>query len=70
MAVLFLIFLGQICPKWIKLDQIGFPHQSKNVTIKSLHIYRKDKMAVLIFLDKICPKWIKLDFLTDQKMLL
>ena len=73
MALLFLIFLDQICPKWIKLDQtwsnlikldqIGFPHQSKNVTIKSCHIYRKDKMAVLflIFFDQICPKWIKLD---------
>ena len=24
MAVLFLIFLDQICPKWIKLDQSGF----------------------------------------------
>ena len=24
MAVLILIFLDQICPKWIKLDQIGF----------------------------------------------
>ena len=24
MAFLFLIFLDQICPKWIKLDQIGF----------------------------------------------
>ena len=24
MAVLFLIFLDQIRPKWIKLDQIGF----------------------------------------------
>ena len=23
----------------IKLDQIGFPHQSKNVTIKSSHIF-------------------------------
>ena len=23
MAVLILIFLDQICPKWIKLDQIG-----------------------------------------------
>ena len=60
MAVLFLIFLDQICPKWIKLDQIGFPHQSKNVTIKSCHIYKKDKMF-LIFFDQICPKWIKLD---------
>ena len=63
MAVLFLIFLDQICPKWIKLDQIGFPHQSKNVTIKSCHIYRKYKNGCLflIFLDQICPKWIKLD---------
>ena len=43
MAVLFLIFLDQICPKWIKLDQIGFLHQSKNVTIKKCRIYRKDK---------------------------
>ena len=32
MAVLFLIFLDQICPKWIKLDQTGFPQQSKNIT--------------------------------------
>ena len=72
MAVLFLIFFDQTCPKWIKLDQIGFPHQSKNVTIKSCHIYRKDKNGYLflIFLDQICPKWIKLDhigFLTNQK---
>ena len=43
MAVLFLIFLDQICPKWIKLDQTGFPHKSKNVTIKSCHIYIRDK---------------------------
>ena len=33
----------------IKLDQIGFPHQSKNVTIKSCHICRKDKNDCLIF---------------------
>jgi hypothetical protein len=43
MAVLFLIFLDQICPKWIKHDQIGFPHQSKNVSIISCHIFKKDK---------------------------
>ena len=48
MAVLFLIFLEQICPKRIKLDQIGFPHQSKNVTIKSCHIFRKDKNGCLV----------------------
>ena len=49
MAVLFWIFFDQICPKWIKLDQIGFPHQSKNVTIKSCHIYIKDKNDCFIF---------------------
>ena len=75
MAVFFLIFLDQICPKWIKLDQIGFPHQSKNVTKKVVTFTERIKMAVLflIFLDQICPKWIKLDqigFLTNQKMLL
>jgi hypothetical protein len=43
MAVLVFIFLDQICPKWIKLDQTGFPHESKRVTIKSCHIYRKDQ---------------------------
>mgnify|MGYP007015623847 CR=1 FL=1 len=62
MAVLFLIFLDQICPKWIKLDQIGFSRQPKNVTMKSCHIFRKDKNGCLVFdfLDQICPKWIKL----------
>ena len=48
----------------IKLDQIGFSHQSKNVTIKSCHIYRKDKNGCFVFdfsLNQICPKWIKLD---------
>ena len=48
MAVLFLIFMDQICPKWIKLDQIGFPHQSRNVTIKSCHISRKDKNSCFV----------------------
>ena len=70
MAVLFLIFLDQICPKWIKLDQIGFPHRSKNVTIKSSHIYRKDKNGCFVFdffgsdLSKMDQTWsnlIKLD---------
>ena len=78
MAVLFLIFLGQICPKWIKLDQIGYPHQSKNVTIKSCHIYRKDKNGWFIFdffwsdlskMDQTWSKLIKLDILTNLKML-
>ena len=62
MAVLFLIFLDQISPKWIKLDQNGskwISHQSKNVTIKSCNIYKKDKNGCFIldfFLDQICPK--------------
>ena len=41
--------MDQICPKWIKLDQIGFPHQSKNVSIKSCHIYKKIKNYHYIF---------------------
>ena len=45
----FLIFFDQIYPKWIKLDLIGFPHQSKNVPIKSCHIYRKAKNGCFIF---------------------
>ena len=49
MAVSFLIFLDQICPKWIKLDQIGFPHQSKSVPIKICHIYRKGKNGCFVF---------------------
>ena len=49
MTALFLIFLDQICPKWIKLDQIGFSHQSENVTIKSCHIYRKDNHGFFVF---------------------
>ena len=69
--------MDQICPKWIKLDQtwsnlikldqIGFPHQSKNVTIKSCHIYRKDKNGCFVFdflgsdlskMDQTCITWI------------
>ena len=41
MAIWFLIFFDQIRPKWIKLDQIGFPHQSKEIT--------KNKNGHLIF---------------------
>jgi len=33
----------------IKLDQIGFPHKSKNVTMKICHIYRKDKNGSFVF---------------------
>ena len=43
MAVLVWIFLDQIRPKWIKLEQIGFLTNQKSVTIKSCHIYKKDK---------------------------
>ena len=49
------------------MDQIGsnwISHQSKNITVKSCHIYWKDKNECSLFdfiLDQICPKWIKLD---------
>ena len=47
MAVLFLIFFlirsVQNGSNLIKLIQNGFPHQSKNVIIKSCHIYRKGR---------------------------
>ena len=46
MSVLFLFFWirsVQNGSNLIKLDQTGFPRQSKNVAIKSCHIYRKDK---------------------------
>ena len=49
MADLFFFFFDQIFPKCIKLDQIGFPLQSKNVTIKSCHIYRNDKNDGFVF---------------------
>ena len=69
MAVLFLIFLDQICPKWIKLDQTWsncISHQSKNVTVKSCHIYRKDKNDFFVFdffgsdLSKMDQTWLNL----------
>jgi hypothetical protein len=63
MAVLFWIFLDQICPKWIKLDQTcsnWISHQSKNVSIKSCHIYKKDKNGCFI-LDQIGSDLSKTD---------
>ena len=51
-AILFLITLDQICPKWIKLDQTWsnwISHQSKNITIKNCHIYREDKNDYFVF---------------------
>ena len=68
MAVWFWIFLDQICPKLIKVDQTWsnwISHQSKNVTtIKSCHIYRKDRNDCFIFdffgsdLSKIDQKFV------------
>ena len=79
MAILFLIFLDQIRPKWIKLDQTWsnwISRQSKNVTIKSCHIFKKDKNSRSIFdffgsdLSKMDQTWsnlIKLDFSPIKK---
>jgi hypothetical protein len=66
MAVLFWIFLDQICPKWIKLDQTcsnWISQQSKNVFYKVVTFTNWIKMAILFWirLDQTCPKWIKLD---------
>ena len=47
--ILFLIRSVQNGSNLIKHDQIGFPHQSKNVTIKSCHIFKKNKNGHLIF---------------------
>ena len=78
MAVLFWIFLDQIRPKWIKLDQTGWnwiSHQSKNVTIKSCNIYREDNNGWFVFdffgsdLSKMDQTWsnlIKLDQISHQ----
>ena len=79
MAVLFWIFLDQICPKWIKLDQTcsnWISHQSKNVSIQSCHIYKLDKNCHFILdqigsdLSKMDQTWsnlLKLDFSTTKK---
>ena len=51
----------------IKLDQIGFPHQSIHIPIKICHIYRKDKNDCFVFdflgsdlskMDQTWSKWI------------
>ena len=53
MAVLFFDFFWirsvQNGSNLIKLDQIGFPCQSKNVTMKSCHISRKDNNGCFVF---------------------
>ena len=64
MAVLFWIFLDQICPKWIKLDQTcsnWISQQSKNVFIQSCHIYKLDKNGHFI-LDQIGSDLSKTDY--------
>ena len=48
MAILFFDFFGSDLSK---MDQIGtnwISHQSKNITIKSCHIYRKDKNGCFV----------------------
>ena len=49
--------------KWIKLDQISISHLSKNVNIKSCHIYHENNHGQLFLArsDEICPNWIKMD---------
>ena len=37
----------QICQKWIRLDPIWVFHLSKNVTIKSCHIYHENRQGWL-----------------------
>ena len=62
MAVLF-VFLDQIRPKWIKLDQIGFLTNQKMLIYNIVVFIKRILLADLfwIFFDQICPKWIKLD---------
>ena len=59
MTVLFLIFLDQICQKWIKLDQIGFLINLKMLLLQVVTFTERMKMAVLflIFLYRIRPKF-------------
>ena len=66
MAILFWLRLDQICPKWIKLDQIGLLTNLKNVTIKSCHNYHENKHGQLFWIrsDQICPKCIEFRFLS------
>ena len=70
MAVLFWIFLDQICPKWIKLDQtwsnlikLDFSPIEKCYHKKLPHLQKGWQWLFYFgfFLDQICPKLIKLD---------
>ena len=80
MAVLFLIFFWiryvQNGSSLIKLDQIGFPHQSEDVTMKSCHIYRKEKNGCYVFdffgsdmskMDQTGSNWISHQFKNATK---
>ena len=64
---LFLISFDQICPNWIKLDQI-WKYSTFSTFYKflifSINLFPfNDKYGhfVWIRLDQICPKWIKID---------
>ena len=70
MAVLFWIFLDQICRKWIKLDQtwsnlikLDFSPIEKCYHKKLPHLQKGWQWLFYFgfFLDQICPKLIKLD---------
>ena len=50
MAVLFWIFLDQICPNWIKLDQNGFLTNQKMLLQKVATFTKRITMAVLFWI--------------------
>ena len=50
MVNFFWIRSDQICPKWIKMDQIWISHLSKNVTIKPCYVYHENKHGQLIWI--------------------
>jgi hypothetical protein len=80
MAVLFFYFFGSDLSKMDQTWSKWISHKSKNVTIKSCHIYKMDKNVCLIFdffgsdlskMDQTGSNWIKLDqngFHANQKM--
>ena len=77
MAVLFLVFLDQICPKWIKLDQIGFLTNLKNVTIQHIYLTNIYYIMAIInnctrmgLIDASCMKLINLNVQIPNKYLM
>ena len=60
MPVMFLIFFGSDLSKMDQIWSNWISHQSENITIKSCHLYRKDKNDCFVF-DFFGSKWIKLD---------